>query len=448
MYKAVTLEEVLAARETRSARQRELQAKYGKPMVSFTMNIPGEVKRSALSDLAFSVGMLMLNRAMGTPLWKKVYWLDTGCEALYVFDHNPVAMKAICEDIEFSAPAGRLYDMDVLDEKGNKINRKEPRPCVICGQPAHSCSRSRAHAPETVQAVMRRILVEAAPWELGLMAKEALLSEVRITPKPGLVDGNNNGAHRDMDLPLMERSARALRPYFVRMARLGMVDPIPAYSLREIGLQAEAAMFKATGGVNTHRGCIYGFGILLAATCQVMVEEAAPDAVFGRAGQIAEAVNQACAKAADPKSTPSHGETVRQKFQAPGIREEAAAGFPLVQKGLRYLRDEIAQTLQRLAKDAQSGQKGLDAWNAGMCRTLLAILLQCSDTNLLYRGGPEGLAEARKWAERVLAASPGDLEQELLAMDQWMIGQNLSPGGCADLLAMVLLIRWCLMQSL
>ena len=81
MYKAVTLEEVLAARETRSARQRELQAKYGKPMVSFTMNIPGEVKRSALSDLAFSVGMLMLNRAMGTPLWKKVYWLDTGCEA-------------------------------------------------------------------------------------------------------------------------------------------------------------------------------------------------------------------------------------------------------------------------------------------------------------------------------------------------------------------------------
>ena len=83
-----------------------------------------------------------------------------------------------------------------------------------------------------------------------------------------------------------------------------------------------------------------------------------------------------------------------------------------------------------------------------MCRTLLAILLQCSDTNLLYRGGPEGLAEARKWAERVLAASPGDLEQELLAMDQWMIGQNLSPGGCADLLAMVLLIRWCLMQSL
>ena len=111
--------------------------------------------------------------------------------------------------------------------------------------------------------------VSSISSNIAELAVSALLAEVWTTPKPGLVDRNNNGAHTDMDLTMFERSALALETSFLQCAEAGECLkhdlPILAAKLRTIGLQAESRMYEATGGVNTHKGAIFSMGILCAA---------------------------------------------------------------------------------------------------------------------------------------------------------------------------------------
>ena len=50
---AVNLREMLEARETRVSKQQRLLREYGLPLLSFTMNLAGPVKRGRLGDLLF-----------------------------------------------------------------------------------------------------------------------------------------------------------------------------------------------------------------------------------------------------------------------------------------------------------------------------------------------------------------------------------------------------------
>jgi triphosphoribosyl-dephospho-CoA synthase len=92
----------------------------------------------------------------------------------------------------------------------------------------------------------------------------ALLQELAVWPKPGLVSYADSGSHADMDAAMLQASAEALRPFLAELARAGQ-DGSDMAGLRAIGLRAEAAMLAVTGGVNTHRGAIFGLGLLCAA---------------------------------------------------------------------------------------------------------------------------------------------------------------------------------------
>ncbi|MDI9461614.1 MAG: triphosphoribosyl-dephospho-CoA synthase [Saccharofermentanales bacterium] len=100
----------------------------------------------------------------------------------------------------------------------------------------------------------------------GALARSALLFEVDLTPKPGLVDTENNGSHPDLTGELFYRSAKALEPYFSQYWQIGADKPLPAIfpALRSLGLEAEAEMFAATGGRNTHKGAHFCLGLVLA----------------------------------------------------------------------------------------------------------------------------------------------------------------------------------------
>ena len=63
----ITLEQVLLARDRRVLRQRELAARYGGTLLSFTMNIAGPVKDAPLVRLAFQAGLAALDRDLGQP---------------------------------------------------------------------------------------------------------------------------------------------------------------------------------------------------------------------------------------------------------------------------------------------------------------------------------------------------------------------------------------------
>lgn len=404
-FSKITLEQMLLARDRRASRQAALLSRYGRPVISFTMNIAGPVKDSPLIRYAFRSGLRQLEALPCAQLCREVIFEPTGPEALLVYEtQDAQLLKAFCIRLESEGEAGRLFDLDVLDANGEKLSRETGRTCLVCGGPVSVCSRSRAHGLEAITARTRTILEAFAAETVGEMAENALLAEVHFTPKPGLVDEANNGAHRDMDVPLFERSAHALRPCFEEFVRLGLQGASPA-ALQQAGVRAEQAMFAATGGVNTHKGAIYSGALLLHAAGRLLSGEEEGD-LYELAAQTAAAI---------PAPTGTHGAAVRA--QCGGIRTEAVSGYPTAQAVLRQLR--------------QSGP--LDA--------LLLSMSRLDDSTLWHRGGSEGAQLVRSRAADILAAPASEREARTRRLDAELIERNLSPGGSADLLAMAFFLE-------
>lgn len=403
----VTLEEMLRARDERQALQQSLLQTYQRPLISLTMNIAGPCKRTPLVDFAFEEGLRRLKRQLPSPLHCQLRRANTGCEALLVCDAAPETLKDAAVAIEESDELGRLFDIDVIAPDGEKLSRPVPRRCLICGGPVQACARSRAHSLEELGARTRGILQSFAQNRLADLAVAALLSEARLTPKPGLVDARNNGAHRDMDLPLMEVSARSLHPFFLDAARIGMKGGHCMPQLQAAGVAAEKTMFAATHGVNTHKGAVFSLGLLCAASAGAL---AGHGEVFSLAAEWAQAAQPA-------ESSGTHGSQVRKAYAAGGARSEAVSGFPHVRSALALLQD---------------GTAPLDV--------LLTLMADVEDSNLLWRGGPEGLAFVQEHAKWILSQPEADHADLAMAMDDLCIQRNLSPGGSADLLAAALFL--------
>ena len=261
---------------------------------------------------------------------------------------------------------------------------------------------------------------------LAAMVVQALIDEVTLGPKPGLVDIRGRGAHLDLDWTLMCHSAHALLPTFEAMAQAGatMAD---AAALRErigqLGRLGEAAMMQATGGVNTHRGAIWALGLLITAAAQAP-EALAADAVCERAARLARLRDPSA-----PTHTGNKGEQACRDFKVGGARGQAQAGFPLV-------------TRLALPELRQSRQRG-DHENAARLNALLALMSQLDDTCVLARGGAQALARLHDGARAVLAAGGAFAlagRRALRRLDAELLALNVSPGGAGDLLAATLFV--------
>jgi triphosphoribosyl-dephospho-CoA synthase len=255
-------------------------------------------------------------------------------------------------------------------------------------------------------------------------AHDALIAELCTWPKPGLVSPVDNGSHRDMTAATLARSASAIRPFFAMLARAGETGAAMS-ELRRIGVAAEAAMAAATGGVNAHRGAIFSIGLLCAAQGRL-------DYRASSAGTIGRTVTGYWGDAilADPPSATSHGGRASRRYGVGGARKEAAHGFPTVLGiGLPALRDG------RVLAPADP--------EASRVHCLFALLGEVADTNILHRGGLAGLRFARDQARAFLReGSVGRpvWREHAKAVHQAFVARNLSPGGCADLLATTLFL--------
>ncbi len=252
------------------------------------------------------------------------------------------------------------------------------------------------------------------------LAAEALLLELETWPKPGLVSHVDSGSHADMDAGTFRAGAAALRPFYARLASAGASGAGMA-RLRAIGIEAERAMLAATGGVNTHRGAIFALGLLCAAAGASTGCSHLGDYVRRRWGP---AILQG------PIPLHSHGTAALLRFGAGGARAQAAAGFPHVfHVGLPALR--LGRALARADEPAARVQ------------AFFALLAAVEDTNLLHRGGSEGLAHARETARRFLAeggVGQSGWRDRAAASHRDFVARRLSPGGCADLLACTLFL--------
>lgn len=293
--------------------------------------------------------------------------------------------------------------------------------------------------------------------------KNALLREVYITPKPGLVDLNDCGAHTDMDVHTFECSAEAITPFLLQMYEEGLSFSMDGGSgssaaegssgvlpekesfsnlflrVREIGKEAERAMFAATKNVNTHKGIIFSMGLLLTAMgvdatgAGERADLPYEDRICFLAADIAgsvlkEELSELRLADACSNKKPSHGERVFATYGIDGVRGEAISGFPCLR--------EVALPRYRSSRESNLSE------NDRALDTLLAIMSKLSDTNLLSRGGIDALNFVQSRAAGIINSfEPGSSawRHEIEIFNAECIEKNISPGGSADILALTLL---------
>ena len=255
---------------------------------------------------------------------------------------------------------------------------------------------------------------------LARLAMNALIEEANLTPKPGLVDRRGAGAHTDMSLEMMHRSAHSLFPTFKRIARIAE-GKTPRNQLREqlgaAGRNGEHRMLAETRGCNTHRGAIWTLGLLLGGAAMGR-RTANACLIAGRAAQLARFRDRYA------KTLPTNGSIVTRTFGVRGARGEAENGFPhIIKIGLPAL-------LAARRRGVSEERARLDA--------LMAIMSSLVDTCLLHRGGWRALHIAKQGARTVLergGAGTSDGMEALMRLDALLLDVHASPGGSADLLA-------------
>lgn len=280
------------------------------------------------------------------------------------------------------------------------------------GKPLSATSLRRALDKGGFKEAMEYIPKSTVPYLVADLAERALRLELDTTPKPGLVDRRDNGAHKDMDYALMSKSISALRPYLTRLALDSAKDIDPA-KIKEIGIEAEKAMLKATGGVNTHKGALFCIGLSVAAASYLASTTGSVEAY-----SFKELVSRAASEI--PSARGTHGAEAKRSFKAVGALENARAAYP------------------ELFTDWLPYYRSLEGDPFRCHKTLLHIMTTLDDTNILHRRGAEGLAHAEAEAARLLEDFS---ESGLSSLNKDFIRENISPGGSADMLSLTIFIE-------
>ena len=221
------------------------------------------------------------------------------------------------------------------------------------------------------------------PYLLAGLAERALRMELDTPLKPGLVGPDSKGAHKDMDYDIMRKGIAAIRPFFPRMAMAETPE-----ELRQLGIDAEAAMLAATGGVNTHRGAIFALGLALY-----------PHPIAETAARL------------------DNGSSKRREA---GIR----GAMQMAKEGYKELFEDWLPYYASVKADAH-----------GLQKTLLRIMASLDDTCVIHRAGYTRAREIK--AEASALAEHFDMDI-LKAMCERYAAEGISPGGAADMLALTI----------
>ncbi len=416
--------------KARDGRQQELDRILGqtkrKDAASFLListNVPGcdkhrpgisRLLRGALDSLQGSIGLkVLLSRRdlLGS---------------FHIASSNlpPIDAKKAALIIESESPSARLLDLDVYRPDGSQLDRTglglPPRSCLICAEPARECIRLQRHSIpellERVDSLLRPFVASPRyilPQPLATNLRMGALRELDLTPKPGLVDREDNGSHPDLSYARMRTSAELLPLYFDDIHGCHQKQR-PLRDFVQAGIDAENRMNREIKS-NAHKGFIFLSGLVLLAAC----------ACGGRADLLRREISE-IAKGffAQFGSPDSYGTDIRNRHGLGGIRTEAEQGLPAIfEHGWPKYREAL--------------ESGWDAAHASFY--LMAVLMQrLEDTTAIHRCGIEGLARLRQDGARLqrLLEQQQAPEPMLAALNQGYRTVGLTMGGVADCMAL------------
>lgn len=309
---------------------------------------------------------------------------------------------------------------DPLTRRYNELMRQQlgdDHVCEIprmekCGSVVSASRVRRAIEANSLWQAIKLVPSSTIPYIIAHLATRALQAELDTTPKPGLVDKRDNGAHRDMDHALMLRSIRAIHPYFIRLAQLGCSSPQPPHDdIVRIGIEAERAMFEATGGVNTYKGALFSMGLAVVA--------AGGAALCHNTNAMSSSIAALASRFPITKGT--HGSEAKTKACLKGALDNARDGYRMLFEAWLPFYETCVESADPYA----------------LHKTLLRIMCDLDDTNIVYRTSLATMLQVKEESKLLLQSfSVMGLE----TMNSKFMRCNISPGGSADMLSLVVFL--------
>lgn len=290
---------------------------------------------------------------------------------------------------------------------------------------------------------MKGMIIQPIAFKIGSQITKAILLEAICTPKPGLVDRNNPGSHKDMDISTYMISSAAISHFMAVAAQFAiehrgeLIDLLP--KLRSIGLSAEEEMFLAKNKVNTQKGLIFSGMLIAAAAGYLSARETGTPKVIRILAIVQEMtkgiVQRELIQMDKNEKKISAGEWIFLDQGITGVRGEAEHGFPNA--------DTAYQVIQKAIDSKIPIEKG-------MIMALLFLMTRVDDTNILARHGSESLTWVRSEANKLVLSEDAYSDswmERVKDLDLKFIEQNISPGGCADLLAVALMLYFLTIEE-
>lgn len=359
---------------------------------------------SDASDTQMTLDIDLYRRHIAPALGATVRFVGTEPDDPLTRRYNEL-MKSMLPDVR---------EVARLEKSGVAVSASRVRKAIVEN---HLAQAARLVPPTTV------------PYIVAHMATRALKAELNTTPKPGLVDSHDSGAHRDMDHALMMRSIRAMHPYFVRLATLGYdSNQLPAHDdIVRIGIEAEKAMFNSTGGVNTYKGALFSMGLAVTAATYIIGRGEVATTTHGKEYVPNSLLSTTIIQLANgfPDTCGTHGSRAKQLAQA-GCKLKSA---------LDNAREGYSQLFGEWLPFYETRIKGDDSYVKH--KTLLRIMCDLDDTNIVYRTDYDTMLQVKTEARRLLEDfSEAGIED----MNRDFVSRNISPGGSADMLALVVFL--------
>ncbi len=439
----------MEARDQRAFLKKQI-ALDGLPSLSLSLNVPGFPKSNptvkaffgyCLRDLKFALKANQINLIEGKSLE-----ISDAAGDFYLVPFSPGRLtlkeiKQVCESFEQRHPLGRFIDADLNDEEGVSFSSGKSKLCFFClERPAIECRRENAHEPEELRSFMfpkmdyycNQQKEASIIKKLSSLAQQAILFEISLSPKPGLVDKFSNGSHSDMNYQTFIDSTAAISPWFAELVREGysfrdsdLAKALPL--IRNIGLRMESAMYEATQNINTQKGIIFLMGLSLFA-CGKLFSQSDQFSSEEFRNIIKSVCKDLVAKELTDasKAVKSHGEDIFRQYGFGGARCEAESGFATV----------FDAGLPQMARVAEFND--VDA-----IKCFLSIAANNNDTNILYRSNPDVLENFKRLCKKALADFN---DQSYSAVIDFCKSENISPGGSADLLSVTIFV-WSVIKA-
>jgi holo-ACP synthase/triphosphoribosyl-dephospho-CoA synthase len=402
--------------------RKKILEEYSVPLICFGLRIPGDDRNSHWTRRLFHDGIetfTLLLEAEGIAVSHEEYEQENpqyiaGISA----NASPQTLVKLLRYFKETHPLGCFFNADIYEPGGRKFSQRS-RGTVVRSRPVLKMMEDH------IRQRLADMVSSAVVW--------SMMSEVAVTPKPGLVDRANSGAHVDMDFFTFIDSASAILPWFRHCAMAGFDsgdkgkrdnNPTVLFEkLKPLGRMTEVLMKKNTEGVNAQRGYIFCMGILCAAYGRLYRNTEKPDlaGVIEFSKAMTAALGEDFSRVHE-SGKPSHGQLIYARNGIQGIRGEVSRGFPSITEYALPL-------LRRMLKE------GYSLNDAGVA-VLLTLLANTEDTNIIHRGGVKTFRSIRKEISIFLATDPGieAIREKAARLDREFIDKNISPGGCADLL--------------